>query len=249
MGEMDAAHHAAKQGTPGAGEGSGAAIAVRPLALGFRIIAVAVIAVGIVRIAGLATPTPSWRAFLFYTVMSNLLCLVWMFVLSVVTIRDLRRLGPVGLSTPSARFGGAVMLAITTTLLIYLLVLVPSSFTQDSGYVPFSLTDNLVHIITPCLIIIDWALFSPKGVFRWTEPLLWLLMPAAYLVFALIAGGLGLEFAPGMRYPYPFLNVAEIGAGGVAAWVGVLALGLLAVGYAYVMLDRMLAWFGSRRMV
>jgi hypothetical protein len=51
-------------------------------------------------------------------------------------------------------------------MLIYLIVLVPAGFQQVGDYTPFSLTDNPIHIITPCLLILDWLLFTPKGSFR-----------------------------------------------------------------------------------
>ncbi|MBL3699218.1 hypothetical protein D3228_06100 [Leucobacter luti] len=204
-------------------------------------IAFAVILTGIVRITGAFTADPSWGALRFYTVLSNLLCLVWVALLIVRTVRDIAATGPRGHSTPSARWSGAIMMAITVTFLVYLIVLVPATFTQDSDYAPFSLTDNLIHIITPILLILDWLVFVPKGRLRWFDPLLWALIPYAYLVFALVYGGLGGEFAPGLRYPYPFLNVDAHGVGGVALWILALSVALIGVGYVYVCIDRLLA--------
>lgn len=218
----------------------------RVLALGFRIAALVIITTGIVRITGILTPDPSWNALLFYTVLSNLLCLGWVVLLVVRTLRDLRRSGTRGLSTPSARWSGAVMMAITVTMLVYLVVLVPSAFVQGGDYRPFSLTDNLIHIVTPCLLIADWLLFVPKGRLRWTDPLLWALIPYAYLAFALVYGGLGGEFLPGRTYPYPFLDVATHGVGGVVIRVLVLSVVLVGVGYVYVAIDRLLGRMVAR---
>jgi len=220
------------------------AFAARTAALAYRLVAFALIATGLVRITGILTPTPTWNALLYYTVLSNLLCLVWTALLIVRTIRDLRADGPRGCSTPSARWSGAVMMAITVTMIVYLVVLVPSAFVQGGDYVPFSLTDNLIHVVTPCLLIADWLLFVPKGRLRWTDPLRWTLIPYAYLAFALVYGGLGGEFSPGKTYAYPFLDVDTIGVGGVAGWILVLSVALLAVGYLYVVVDRLLARIG-----
>ncbi|WP_206427520.1 Pr6Pr family membrane protein [Leucobacter chromiireducens] len=217
------------------------ALTSRLLALGFRVVAFAVILTGVVRITGIFTADPTWGSLKFYTVLSNLLCLVWVAVLIVRTLRDLSAAGPRGHSTPSARWSGAIMMAITVTFLVYLIVLVPATFTQDSDYEPFSLTDNLIHIITPILLILDWLLFVPKGRLRWIDPLLWALIPYAYLAYALVYGGLGGEFVAGQTYPYPFLNVAVYGAGGVALWILALSVALIGVGYVYVALDRLLA--------
>src|SRR5690606_33471008 len=124
-------------------------------------------------------------------------------VLTWATARDLVCRGVRGFSVPSARVSGAVMMAITVTMCVYL--------------------------------------FVPKGSFRAADPLLWALIPLAYLVFALVFGGLGGEFAPGRSYPYPFLGVATLGAAGVAAWVAGLTVALIGVGYVFVAIDRLAA--------
>lgn len=216
------------------------ALGSRVAALVFRIAALALISAGIVRITGLLTPSPSWNALLYYTVLSNLFCLVWVVLLIVRTVRDLREQGARGWSTPSPRWSGAVMMAITVTMLVYLVVLVPSAFVQGGDYHPFSLTDNLIHVITPCLLIADWLLFVPKGRLRWGDPLRWALIPYAYLAFALVYGAFGGEFSPGRNYPYPFLDVDTHGVGGVAIRVLVLSVVLIGVGYVYVGIDRLL---------
>lgn len=218
----------------------GSAINFRPLALGYRILALAVILTGIVRTTGVLTATPSWSALLFYTLLSNLLCAIWMVLLIIRTALDQSRDGKRGTSTPSARFSGAVMEAITVTMLIYLFVLVPVAFSQPGTHVPFTLTDNLIHIITPCLLIADWLLFVHKGAFRWFDPLLWALIPYAYLVFAFTFGALGGEFGPHQKYPYPFMDVGVLGVGGVASWVLGLTVALIAMGYVYLVVDRLL---------
>lgn len=222
-----------------------AAVNRRPVALVSRIVAVAVILTGVVRNADLLTGQPSWTSFLYYTMVSDLLCLGWMLVLAVRTARDLRRIGPFGTSTPSARWSGAVMMAITVTMLIYVVVLVPTRI--DAGDTDiYSLTDTLIHIVTPALLIVDWLLFVPKGTFRWTDPLLWTLIPFAYLGWSLVYGALGGEFVGGDRYPYPFLDVDALGIGGVLTWIVALTVALVAVGFVYVVIDRVLGRLARR---
>ncbi|MCM3778575.1 Pr6Pr family membrane protein [Microbacterium hydrocarbonoxydans] len=219
---------------------SRAAVNARPLALAYRLIALVVIATGIARNAGIVDGAIDPTTFLYYTMVSNLICGGWMLLLSVRTIGDLRRSGSRGTSTPSARWSGAVMMAITVTMLIYLVVLVPTRF--DAGDTDiFSLTDNLIHIVTPVLLIVDWLLFVPKGAFRWGDPVLWTLIPYAYLVWAFVYGALGGEFVPGQRYPYPFMDVDALGIPGVTQWVIALSFALIAVGFVFVVLDRALA--------
>lgn len=215
--------------------------ALRPAALTYRFIALVLALLGVIRISGIFTGAPTWSAFLFFTVLSNILCVVWLAILVMRTSMDLGLKGVRGLSSPSARWSGAVMFAITVTMLVYLFVLLPAAFQQAGDYEPFSLTDTLLHVLTPCLLIIDWLLFIPKGAFRRSEPLIWAIIPLTYLVFAYALSALGVEFGAGQKYPYPFMNVELHGVGGVAAWIVGLTVALLLVGYLYVLLDGWLA--------
>lgn len=213
----------------------------RILAFGDRAVAALVIVIGIARVSGLWTASPNWSAFLYYTVLSNVLCLGWMVLSALATLRDAQHDGWSGTSTPSPRAAAAVMQTITVTMLIYLFVLAPALFTQPGAYRPFTLTDDLVHIVTPILVIIDWALFVPKGHLRRHDPLLWVLIPFAYVAFAYTYSAVGGRFAGGTSVSYPFMNVAKHGVGGVALWIGGLTVGPVAVGYVVVGCDRLLA--------
>jgi hypothetical protein len=224
---------------------SRAAVNSRPVSLVYRILTLAVILTGVIRHSNVLTGEPSWTTVLFYTMVSNLLCLAWVLLLIARTVRDLRQSGPFGTSTPSARASGAVMFAITVTMLIYLIVLVPTRFADGDAEI-FSLTDNLIHIITPVLVIVDWLVFVPKGSFRWIDPLLWTLIPYAYLAWAFAHGALGGEFTPGQTYPYPFMDVDALGLGGVAQWIIALTIALVAVGFVFVIIDRVLAALARR---
>lgn len=213
----------------------------RRVALAFRIIALIFVILGILRISKILSAEPVWNSFLFYTVQSNLLCLIWLIFLISKTVGVLATSGPRGPAVPSPRWAAAVMMAITVTLLIYILVLAPSDFVQSGDYVPFSFTDTLIHVVTPTLLIADWLLFVPKGRIRRFDPALWLLLPLAYVVFALIAGAVGTEFFAGVNYPYPFMDVTQHGYPGVGVNVLVMGLALLAVGYLVLLIDRLLA--------
>ncbi|QEV98720.1 hypothetical protein F6J84_00350 [Microbacterium caowuchunii] len=212
----------------------------RRIALVFRVLSIAVIVWGVGRVSGVWDGRPNAVQFLYFTVLSNLLCLGWFAALAVRTIRDLRAGGPRGWSAPSPRFAAAVMFVITVTMLIYLVVLVPETFTQGNDYVPFTLTDNLVHIITPCLTIADWLLFVPKGWVRPLDPVLWALIPYAYLAFAFVYGAAGGVFGGGTRYPYPFMDLDRNGLVGVVLWIVGLTIALEIVAYAYFAIDRLL---------
>lgn len=213
----------------------------RPAVLVYRSVAVVLIATGIIRLGGLFSGAPVGSTFLFYTGQSNVLCLVWMLLVLIATIRDLSVHGVRGVTAPSPRLGAAVMMTITVTMLIYVVLLAPASFEQSGGeYTPFGLTDDLVHIVTPILVIGDWLLFTPKGRLRGYDPLLWTIPPYAYLVFAYSWVALGGDFGEGRAYPYPFMDLDLRGVGGVVVWVLALSVALVLVGYLYLSLDRCL---------
>ncbi|MDR2374791.1 MAG: Pr6Pr family membrane protein [Bifidobacteriaceae bacterium] len=231
------------------------AIASRPFALVFRLVAVVLIVTGLARLIGFfgPGPGPSWSTLVFYTTQSNVLCLIWMITMTVVTVRAMARGATGGAGAdqrpnsvprpslvPWPRLGAMVMMAITVTMLIYLVVLAPTFYVQgDSGYKPFTLTDDLIHIVTPCLTIADWFLFAPKGRLRLWDPVLWAIPPYTYLLFTVVWPALGGDFGDGRRYPYPFLDVQELGLGRVLLGLLVMTVALVAFGYLFVAADKL----------
>lgn len=218
----------------------------RALALAFRLILVAGCLCGLYLISGLSKGAFSPLLLSYYTIQSNLLVLALFVVLAIRTWRDLRNAGVSGTSTCSPHVKGAVMLTITVTLLVYHFMLVPTMFTMHPEYRPFTLQDVLVHYFTPLMALCDWLLFDPKGRFRWFDPLLWLSLPFAYLIFAFVRAQLLSEpFPGGSRYPYFFMDVDQLGWG-VAPWLLGLSVGLLALGYLIYGVDRGLGALARR---
>ncbi|WP_114856372.1 Pr6Pr family membrane protein [Brachybacterium sp. YJGR34] len=223
---------------------TGLASGAAPVRIVYRTLAVLLIGWGVLRVTGAGTAHWTPSALLYYTVLSNLLCLGWM-LLSLA--RSLRGTSAAQRATPSARWAAAVMMAITVTMLIYLVVLAPAAFSQPGTYEPFTLTDNLVHIVTPLLVIVDWLVFVPRGHLRWFDPLLWPAIPYVYLAFAFLYGALGGAFGNGATYPYLFMDVGRWGVGGVVLWTLGLTVALEAVAFASLGIDRLLARVGAPR--
>jgi hypothetical protein len=65
--------------------------------------------------------------------------------------------------------------------------------------------ENVLHYLTPPLFVLDWILFVPKGKIGWSNGLASLGFPAAYAAWTLVHGALA------GWYPYPFLDVLELG--------------------------------------
>ena len=65
------------------------------------------------------------------------------------------------------------------------------------------------HLVIPILFICDWLFFSAKGNMSYKHLPYWTIYPVLYGVFNIVRG-----LMTGF-YPYPFLNVDELGYGGV----------------------------------
>jgi hypothetical protein len=103
-------------------------------------------------------------------------------------------------------FRGAVTLYMTTTILIFIVLL--------SGYPSSELTavpwDNTVlHYIMPIVIIVDWVVAGRAEPISFRSALIWLAFPLAYLAYSLIRGPIV------NWYPYPFMDPSTHGYVGV----------------------------------
>ncbi|MFD2037294.1 Pr6Pr family membrane protein [Belliella marina] len=67
------------------------------------------------------------------------------------------------------------------------------------------LVDELLHAATPIATLVYWVLYENKKKIHWNQVPFWLIYPGVYLIFILVRG----HFSG--FYPYPFVNVAEIG--------------------------------------
>jgi hypothetical protein len=97
------------------------------------------------------------------------------------------------------------------------------------------LANILLHQATPLMTAAFWLVFVGKGVLRWRDPLLWALYPLGYFLYALARGAID------GHYPYPFINVAEIGLPRTLEDAGMIAAAFVIAGEALVWFDRWLA--------
>lgn len=137
--------------------------------------------------------------FSFFTVESNTLAVISLVVGSLAAAAGTT-------SRTLTYFRGAVALYMTTTLLIFIVLL--------SGYPSRELTavpwDNTVlHYIMPIVIILDWLVVRVPGAVAFRSAIMWLAYPLAYLGYSLIRGSIV------HWYPYPFMNPSIHGYLGV----------------------------------
>ena len=140
---------------------------------------------------------------------------------------------------------GMALLCILVTAVVYHAVL-----TRVFGSFPlFSLDwwgNQLVHTIVPMLTVLDYLLFDPKGRFNRYCPLLWMAAPWGYFCLTVAIARMGILFPNSSSpYPYPFLDVWQLGWGPVLRNVLLLAAGFFLLGCLLTAADRLLASSGK----
>ena len=137
--------------------------------------------------------------------------------------------------TPALK--GAVTLYVAITGLVYHLVLTNPASGFAVGPVqrdlPEAIGNQLLHTVVPLLAVLDWLLFDERGRFRWRYALYWLAFPLGYLAFALIRGLIV------HRYPYPFIDVRDLGYDGVSISAVAFAVAFWVLGLLFVAIDHL----------
>lgn len=180
----------------------------------------------------------------YYTNQSNILCMIYFLLAAIYIGSKMRKAKEPIVFLP--RFKGAIIMAITVTMLIYWVLLHSGDFSMDGDgprtmwnimYTP--IPNHIVHTIVPLLMIFDWVLFDPKGSFKKVDPLIWLIIPYVYFIFAIIVAQTGYTYYGSSRYPYFFIDFDIYGFGGVMLNLVVLTGFFIALGYIVVLID----WF------
>lgn len=176
-------------------------------------------------------------SFRYFTNLSNLLCLLY-FLIDVIWL--LARRARDGSKNWFPALKGAAMMGVTVTCLVAYFLL--GSFTMGPT---MRIAIRLVHLVVPVMTVLDWLLFDEKGLFTWRSPLGWSVFPLAYFGVVLLQA----EILPGVPfYPYPFMNVSTRGLVPVLITVALLVVFFFALGYLFVLIDRLLAKAGKKRL-
>ena len=161
--------------------------------------------------------------FSFFTIQSN--------ILGVATLCALVLVPRVSRTAVFDGVRTAAVLYMAITGVVFALLL---SGLQEELQTTVLWVDFVVHKLMPVVLVADWLLDPPRHRLpRWTV-LAWLAYPLAWLGYTLVRGEVE------GWYPYPFVDVSELGYGEVLGRSVVLAIGFAAVGAA-------LLWLGNRR--
>ena len=167
--------------------------------------------------------TTLWILVRFFTVLTNLglaLIMTW-----------------VAIGRPiSAFLLGGITLAIILVGVVYMTLL--RGLLELSGGA--LLADTLLHKVSPVVMALWWLLFAPRARLKYRDPIWWAAYPLAYFVYALVRGHYE------GRYPYPFMDVGQLGPVQTAINAGGIAMAFILAGFALVWLD---SWrpIGSKR--
>ncbi|MDG0888383.1 Pr6Pr family membrane protein [Paracholeplasma manati] len=164
--------------------------------------------------------------FVYYTNLSNLVAFSLMAYLWFIEYQILKG-KPNTFKYPSVRF--VITIMILVTLIIYNTLL---GNILDPTY--WRVRNVIMHLFGPMMVVIDFLLFNPKNNLKWRVILESLILPYLYVIVTLIIG----LFTN--SYPYFFLDVNNIGYGGVLGWVFILTLGFLVLSLALVSYNKFL---------
>jgi hypothetical protein len=158
-----------------------------------------------------------WVLLWYFTILTNVLVAVVFFAIAIY-----------GQERLPANVIAGTTLSIVLVGVIYALLL--HGLTELSGG---SLVANvLLHMVTPVVAPVYWVWLTTRGQLRWRDPLVWAIYPLVYFFYALLRG----EFTS--KYPYPFMDVPQLGWPRTLINAGVIALGYMAAGYLMVAIDQ-----------
>ena len=163
-----------------------------------------------------------WSLGRFFTILTNLLVAITMSFIAAG-----RRVSPFVQS--------GVVLAIILVGVVYALLLKGTVQLTGSAI----LADFLLHVIVPVAAAAYWLAFSPKIGLSWRDPLLWSLYPLAYFAYALMRGSID------GRYPYPFMNLDQLGLARTLLNALGIAIGFVLAGWLMVAIGRSVRRVGA----
>lgn len=157
----------------------------------------------------------------YFTMQSNLIAAVALAVGAVFLLR--RRPAPAW----SVLLRGAAVTYLATTGIVYDLLLADLAMSTGTTVV---WSNDVLHRWMPVFLVLDWVLVGDRGPLPWRRFGAFLVYPLVWLGVVLLRGD---SFVP-----YPFLDVAQLGAGTVALWCLAIAGAIAALSAMVIVLSR-----------
>ena len=183
-----------------------------------------------------------WDFYVYFTNISNFLCLGVMFAALIETVK--KKDDGYVCAAPLLKFIG--MLGILLTFIVFNTMLAGAA--DRDPQLNWRIGSLLFHVLLPIMYVADWFLFYERKKCKWYYPLASIGFPLAYVLFLLIQAVI-LKFDSSILtptgaktpliYPYFFVNLETQGPM-VLVWIVALAAVFAAVGYAFYGLDRLI---------
>lgn len=185
------------------------------------------------------------REFAYFTVQTNILTMIYLGVTLWWMLHHRT------LDAPAPRVRGAVVVALTITMLVSHVMLnnwanpIPPMFQSDPAAALDAQSIFLVHYVVPVMMLVDWVVGRPHGTIRASD--LWRIgiFPVAYGLLMIARGALFPVVND--RYPYPFLDPSENGWGWVVGQLATLVVIVVVISTLVWLLDRWSAKLTKRR--
>ena len=176
--------------------------------------------------------------FSFFTLWSNIFCLSFMCVLLVKHFR-----GKNTLAKTLIYFKGMATSCIICTFLVYHFSEYKIIMTNNSvSMFGLPIESILAHYVVPFMFVLDWIMFQPKGLFKWSYAITWLVFPFIYIVsfFIRCRCNSEKEFLNVPKYPYFFLNYEKIGVSGCMFYIFMLVIVFFGINLLVIFIDNFL---------
>lgn len=164
------------------------------------------------------------RFFSFFTILTNTLVALYFTYLVLPPYKESKWLTKPGTLT-------AITIYITMVGSVYQIAL--RHIWQPQGMQ--LIVDELLHTIIPVLVIIFWFIYEDVKAINYSQILTWAIYPLVYLLFILIRG------ACSNFYPYPFVNVTEIGLKAALLNSGVLMMVFIGISALFIFVGKLIS--------
>ena len=181
-----------------------------------------------------------WDFYVHFTNISNLLCIGVMFASLIQTAK--KKENSYVTAAPMLKFIG--MLGILLTFLVFNIMLAGAEGRDPQAN--WRIGSLCFHVVLPIMYIADWILFRERRTVKWYYPIASIGFPLAYVIFLFVQAVI-LKFNTTILipttdtpliYPYFFVNLDKLGVNGVLMWIGILAAAFAAVGFIFLIIDK-----------